>query len=90
MIPQRSFSQWQQIPIQGAIPSQSPLAPADQSFLEETLVECRTRLQMALQTAQTYSRLPDLATALGDALTGCDEALAVLADLATYLDANDE
>jgi hypothetical protein len=89
MIPQQSFSQWQQSPIQGAVPSVSPLTPADEAFLAETLVECRNRLQMALKTAQTYSRLPDLATGLGDAITGCDEALIVLNDPATYLDAND-
>jgi hypothetical protein len=89
MVTHQSFSQWQQNPIQGAVPSVSPLTPADESFLIETLVECRARLQMALQTAQTYSRLPDLATGLGDAITGCDEALVVLGDPATYLDAND-
>ena len=86
MIPQQSFSQWQQNPVQGAIPSPSPLIPADQVYLTETLVECRVRLQMALETAQTYSRLPDLATALGDALTGCDEALAVVQDSQKYID----
>jgi hypothetical protein len=89
MIPHQSFSQWQQNPIQGVIPSQSPFAPADENFLTETLVECRARLQMALETAQGYSRLPDLATALGDAVTGCEEALTVLGDPATYLDATD-
>jgi hypothetical protein len=72
--------------MQGAIPSVSPLTPADEAYLTETLVECRARLQMALQTAQTYSRLPDLATALGDALTGCDEALAVVQDPQKYVE----
>lgn len=86
MIPQQSYTQWQQTPVQGVIPSISPLTPADEAYLAETLVECRQRLQMALQTAQTYSRLPDLATALGDALTGCDEALAVVQDPQKYLD----
>jgi hypothetical protein len=90
MIPQQTFTQWQQSPVQGAIPNQSPLTPADESFLAETLIECRARLQMALETAKGYSRLPDLATGIGDALTGCDEALAVLADPQTYLDANDD
>ena len=86
MIPQQSFTQWQQTPMQGTVPSSSPLTPADEAYLTETLVECRVRLQMALETAQTYSRLPDLATALGDALTGCDEALAVGQDSQKYID----
>ena len=86
MIPQQAFTQWQQNPAQGVIPSPSPLSPADEAFLTETLVECRTRLQMALQTAQTYSRLPDLATGLGDAIAGCDEALVVLQDPQKYLE----
>lgn len=66
--------------------SASPLIPADEDFLTEVLVECRARLQAALETAKTYSRLPDLATAVGDALTGCDEALAVVQDPQKYID----
>jgi hypothetical protein len=89
MIPQQSFTQWQENPAQGAAPSPSPLTSADQSFLEETLVECRARLQMALETAKTYSRLPDLGIGVGDALQGIEEALTVLGDPATYLDAYD-
>lgn len=86
----QAFTQWQQNPMQGTIPSVSPLTPADEAFLAETLLECRQRLRMALEAAKTYSRLPDLGTALGDALTGCDEALTVLNDPAIYLDATDE
>jgi hypothetical protein len=86
MIPQQTFTQWQQSPVQSTIPNQSPLTPADESFLAETLVECQTRLKMALQTAQTYSRLPDLATGLGDALTACGEALAVVRDPQKYIE----
>jgi hypothetical protein len=86
MIPQQSFTQWLQSPAQGTVPSTSPLTPADESFLTETLIECQIRLKMALETAQTYSRLPDLATALGDALTGCDEALAVVQDPQKYIE----
>jgi hypothetical protein len=41
---------------------------------------------MALETAKTYNRLPDLATALGDAVTGCEEALAVVRDPQKYLE----
>ncbi len=86
MIPQQTFSQWLQNPSQGTVPSPSPLTPADEDFLAETLVECRNRLQMALETAQTYNRLPDLATALGDAVTACDEALAVVQDPQKFLE----
>jgi hypothetical protein len=86
MVTHQSFSQWQQPPIQGAIPSVSPLTSADEAFLTETLIECQTRLRMALETAQTYSRLPDLATALGDAFMGCHEALAVVQDPQKYIE----
>jgi hypothetical protein len=86
MIPQQSFTQWQENPVQGAVPCPSPLTPADESFLEETLVECQIRLKMALATAQTYNRLPDLATGLGDAVTACEEALAVVRDPQKYID----
>jgi hypothetical protein len=57
---------------------------ADECYLQETLVECRVKLESALTTAQRYSRLPDLAVALSDALTGCHEALAVINDPKTY------
>jgi hypothetical protein len=86
MVTHQSFSQWQQNPIQGAVPSVSPLTPVDEAFLAETLVECRNRLEMALETAQTYNRLPDLATGIGDALTGCVEALAVVQDPQKYIE----
>jgi hypothetical protein len=86
MIPHQTFTQWQENPVQGAVSSPSPLTLADESFLTETLIECQTRLKMALETAQTYSRLPDLATALGDALTGCVEALAVVQDPQKYIE----
>ena len=84
MVSHQSFSQWQQSPIQGAIPARSPFTPADESYLQETLTECRVRLESALTTAQRYSRLPDLAVALSDALTGCHEALAIVNDPKTY------
>jgi hypothetical protein len=85
MLSQQSFSQWQQSPVQGAIPRESPFTPADESYLAETLTECRVKLEFALSTAQSYTQLPDLSTALSDALTGCHEALAVLKDPQTYL-----
>ncbi len=89
MVTHQSFSQWQQNAAQGAIPSASPLTPADEAFLTETLVECRTRLKLALETAKGYSRLPDLGVGIGDALQGIEEALTVLNDPTTYLDAYD-
>lgn len=81
-----TFKQWQQSPMQGATPNPSPLTPADESYLIETLTECRVKLESALKTAQGYSRLPDLATAIGDAVTGCQEAEAIVIDSTTYLE----
>ena len=82
----QSFSQWQQSPMQGAIPMQSPFTPADEAFLLEVLTECRVKLESALRTAQGYSRLPDLAAGIGDAIAGCQDALTVLNDPQTYLE----
>ncbi len=65
---------------------QSPLTEADESYLQETLVECRVKLESALGTAQNYSRLPVFAIALADALTGCNEALSITSDPKTYLE----
>jgi hypothetical protein len=41
---------------------------------------------MALETAKTYSRLPDLGIGIGDALQGIEEALTVVEDPGKYLD----
>ncbi len=87
MVSHQSFPQWQQSPVQGAIPKpqhQTPLTDADEAFLQEILTECRVRLESALGTAKGYSRLPDLSVALSDAITGCNEALAVVNDPQTY------
>jgi hypothetical protein len=84
MLSQQNLQSWQQSPVQGAIPAQSPLTQADESYLQETLTECRVKLESALATAQGYSSLSDLAVALGDALTGCQEALTVINDPQTY------
>ena len=84
MLSHQNLKSWQQSPVQGAIPAQSPLTPADESYLQEFLMECRVRLESALATAKGYSRLPDLAVALSDAITGCNEALAVVNDPQTY------
>jgi len=86
MVSHQSFSQWQQSPIQGVIPVQSPFTPADEAYLQEVLTECRVRLESALSTAKGYSRLPDLTVALSDAITGCNEALAITNDPKTYLE----
>jgi hypothetical protein len=84
MLSHQNLQSWQQSPVQGAIPAQSPFTPADESYLVETLTECRVNLESALATAKGYSRLPDLAVALSDAITGCNEALAVVNDPQTY------
>ena len=81
----QSFTNWQQSPSQGAIPS-SPFTQADEAYLLETLTECRVKLENALKTAQGYSRLPDLSNAIGDAYTGCQEAEAIILDPETYLE----
>jgi hypothetical protein len=86
MLSHQNLQSWQQSPTQGVIPAQSPFTPADESYLVETLTECRVRLESALTTAKGYSGLPDLAVALADALTGCQEALAVINDPKTYLE----
>jgi hypothetical protein len=84
MLSHQDFQSWQQSPIQGAIPAPSPFTPADESYLQEVLMECRVRLESALATAKGYSGLPDLAVALSDAITGCQEALVVVNDPKTY------
>jgi hypothetical protein len=84
MLSQQNLQSWQQSPQQGAIPARSPFTPADESYLQEVVTECRVRLESALGTAKGYSCLPDLTTALADALTGCQEALAVINDPKTY------
>jgi hypothetical protein len=89
MLPHQDFKDWQQSPMQGAMPAlqhQSLLTDADEYYLQETLVECRVKLESALRTAQHYSRLPDLAIALADALTSCNEALSITSDPSTYLE----
>lgn len=65
----------------------SPLTSADESYLAEVAVECRVRLESALSTAERYrSQVPALATALADALTGCQQATSILDDLEVYAD----
>ncbi len=85
MIDRQSFQNWQQTAIQGAIPPSSPFAPADEQYLVEVLTECRHRLDSALATAKRYPRLPDLSTALSDAITGIHEAAAIVIEPETYL-----
>jgi hypothetical protein len=84
MLSHQSFPQWQQSPIQGAIPRESPFAPADETYLLEVLTECRVKLESALATAQRYPRLPDLAQGIADALTGIHQAAAVVIDPELY------
>jgi hypothetical protein len=83
----QSFSQWQANPAQGAMQSNSPLTSADEAYLAEVATECRVRLESALHTAERYrSQVPELATALADAVTACRQASTVLNDLPTYSD----
>jgi hypothetical protein len=84
MLSHQSFSQWQQSPVQGAIAGRSPFTPADEIYLQEVFTECRVRLESALSTAQGYAHLPDLSTALSDAITGCQKAIAVVNNSQTY------
>ena len=89
MLPHQNFKNWQQSPIQGAIPTtphQSPLTDADEYHLQETLVYCRVKLEAAMRTAQNYSQLTDLTVALADALTSCNEALTIVGDPKTYVE----
>jgi hypothetical protein len=82
----QTFHQWQQSPSQGAIPPQSPFTPADESYLIETLVQCRCQLETVLKTAQGYEQLPDLAEAIADSLTAIHKAEAITLDPATYVE----
>jgi hypothetical protein len=83
---QQTFDQWQQSPQQGMMPNPSPFTPADEQYLLEILTECRIKLESALKTAQAYRQLPDLATAIGDAVTGCQEAEAIVIDPQAYVE----
>lgn len=59
-----------------------PLSNADALFLAELLPELRGWLSNALATAEGYrSQVPQLATAIADALTSTDQAISVLNDL---------
>lgn len=70
------FTNWQQ----------SPFTPADETFLIETLVQCRHQLESVLRTAQGYQQLPDLVTAIADSLTAIHKAEAITLDPTTYLE----
>lgn len=65
---------------------ESLMSDADEIYLVEAVTESRVRLESALNTARRYSQVPALATALADAVTGCQEAVAILDDLETYTD----
>lgn len=76
------FSQWQSSPIQGAMPFNSPFTSADEFYLAEVVTECRVNLESALRTAEGYqAKVPELVTALADALTACQQASVILKDL---------
>ena len=82
----QTFRQWQQSPMQGAMPNPSPFTLADEQYLLEVFTECRTKLQSALSTAQRYPQLPDIEKGIADAITGIHEAAAVVLEPETYLE----
>jgi hypothetical protein len=58
MLSHQNLQSWQQSPVQGSNPARSPFTPADESYLAETLTECRVKLESALSTAQKYTDYP--------------------------------
>ncbi|MBW4549287.1 MAG: hypothetical protein KME25_33500 [Symplocastrum torsivum CPER-KK1] len=66
--------------------TKKPFTAADESYLSEVVIECKNRLESALSTAQGYSRVPQLATSLADAVTAVGEAAAILQDIDSYSD----
>jgi hypothetical protein len=65
----------------------NPLSPADEIYLAEVAIECRVRLESALDTAERYrSQVPALATTLADAVTECQQVISILDDLEVYAD----
>jgi hypothetical protein len=87
MLPHQDFKDWQQSLIQETVPpSSSPFTQADEQYLLEVLTDCRHKLDSALATSKRYPRLPDLSTALSDAITGIHEAAAIVIEPETYLE----
>jgi hypothetical protein len=82
----QALQNWQQSPMQGAIPNQSPFTPADEQYLLEVFTECSKKLQSALSTAQRYPQLPDIEKGIADAITGIREAAAVVLEPETYME----
>jgi hypothetical protein len=88
---QQTQQQWRQKPMQGAIIKQSPCTPA----YFHSLLEDLTLAQSHLEAANSFNCLlqdntPELASNIADALTACQEALAILNDLPTYRDSPHE
>jgi hypothetical protein len=86
MLPHQNLQSWQQAPIQGTVPQSSPFTQADEQYLLEVLTDCRHKVDSALATAKRYPRLPDLSTALSDAITGIHEAAAIVIEPESYLE----
>lgn len=76
----------QQSSEQEIILNPSPFTLADESYLIETLTECRVKLESALRTAHSYHQLPDLAEAIADSLTAIHKASAITIDPITYVE----
>lgn len=82
----RTFVQWQQSPIQGAIPRTSPITPADEKALLEAFTECGERLRAVQEIAQRYPQLAELGAGISDARQSIAEAAAVVIEPETYLE----
>lgn len=69
-------------------PSEKPsiFTPADEQYLLEVLTQCRVSLETSLITTRKYHHLPDLSTAISDALTGIQKAEAIVIEPSTYLE----
>ncbi len=83
---QQTEQGWNKAFIQGAIPNSSPFTPPDEVYLLEVLTECCSRLNSALATSERYPQLPDLKSAIADAITGIHEAAAIVVEPETYLE----
>lgn len=74
----QTFKQWQQSPIQGAIPQ--PASDWQKEFIYDALSVALPSLQAAHDVAKHLPLHSDLYTAICDALNACNEALERLTD----------
>ena len=74
----QTFTNWQQSPIQGAIPQ--PASDWQKEFIYDALAVALPNLQAAADTAKHLVAHLDLYTAICDALNACNEALERVTD----------